>query len=284
MGRGQRNDRPPRFQRDNDFPKPGTTDFNPIQSTVQGQPQRWNDSDRRGRGAGLGPRLGSGDEQWRDERRDLKVGQLNSISSGNTRSRIQQGQFGNHQISKRDRVLRENEPAGQSDLPPFWKKQANGPLGPKNSDPAVTDRPEPHSKRKGKMERPNSATFDGNQGTSGQSNVVHLTGGKDPSNIQDDRPAHSNKNSANVNACFQNGDLEPKRTGPIKPQSSGPGQKSNGSYNSASKKRSGPIKSYRGSEMEQPAGSSSHANWKPGDQCLALYWEDNKVSDRQLWN
>ncbi|XP_062869186.1 tudor domain-containing protein 3 isoform X2 [Trichomycterus rosablanca] len=269
LGRGQRNDRPPRFQRDNDFPKPGTSEP-PLQITIQAQPQRWNDGDKRGRGGGIG------DDQWKDERRDVKAGQLNSTSSGNPRSKGTQGQSGNHQGSKRDWGLREHEPAGLSDPPPYWKKQANGPLGPKTSEPAVTDRPEPHSKRKGKTERPNSATFDGNQGTASHSNSVHLTGGKDPSNIQDGRQPHGNKNSGNSNTCLQNGDVEPRRTGPIKPQLSGPAQNNNSSYNSASKKRSGPIKGYRGSETEQPAGSSSLANWKPGDQCLALYWEDNK--------
>ncbi|KAA0707407.1 Tudor domain-containing protein 3 [Triplophysa tibetana] len=57
--------------------------------------------------------------------------------------------------------------------------------------------------------------------------------------------------------------------GPIKAQSAGPRQSY--THNSAPKKRSGPIKGTR-----DPADSNSHVNWRAGDQCLALYWEDNK--------
>lgn len=45
-------------------------------------------------------------------------------------------------------------------------------------------------------------------------------------------------------------------------------------YNSGPKRRSGPIKPDRIIETAYPMESG--INWRPGDECLALYWEDNK--------
>lgn len=259
----QRNDRPPRFQRDNDFPKPHTAEPSFL---IPSQPQRWNDSERRGRG---------GIEQRKDERRDAKGGQMNSTSTGNQRSKGQQGQSANfYQGSKRDRGLREPDHTGGSDQ--SKKNQANGPLGPKPLESAMMDRPEPHSKRKGRPDRPNSAHFD--RDITGNWNSGHVPGMKDSTGIPDGGQTHFNKGGGNPNMFLQNGDTEPRRTGPIKPQTSGPPHKNNSLYNSAPKKRSGPIKGNRGSEMGYQAESGNHGNWKSGDQCLALYWEDNKVS------
>ncbi|XP_072516912.1 tudor domain-containing protein 3 [Salminus brasiliensis] len=284
-GRPQRNDRPPRFQRDGDFPKPGTIETT-YPTPSQSQPQRWRDGEKGGRG---------GSERWKDERRDAKSGQINSTSSGNLRSKEQQGPSGNfyqgskdyggpkgYQQISRDGGLKEQEQISGSDPLPFRKGQVNGPLGPKASDTAVIGpdpkgRPEPHSRRKGKSERPNSANFDRNQETgTGNLNSTHVTGGKDSTFLQDGGQGQFTKGGGNSNMHFQNGDSDHRRTGPIKPQSSGPPHKGSNSHNSATKKRSGPIKGHRGSEMGHIAETSSLGNWKPGDQCLALYWEDNK--------
>ncbi|XP_078258879.1 tudor domain-containing protein 3 isoform X3 [Rhinoraja longicauda] len=90
-----------------------------------------------------------------------------------------------------------------------------------------------------------------------------------------------------------NGQTDPflrKRTGPIKSTESvqsKPAEYSpsdNGIYDSVSKKRTGPIKRERAwekpYETENPASVPSSktqfSDWRPGDQCLALYWEDNK--------
>ncbi|KAL7854675.1 hypothetical protein SRHO_G00168650 [Serrasalmus rhombeus] len=276
-GRPQRNDRPPRFQRDVDFHKPSGTE------TAH---QRWRDGGEKGRG---------GSDRWKEERRDAKGGQINSTSSGSLRSKEQQGPSGNfsqgskdhggpkgYQHISRDGSLREQEQVSGYDPLTFRKSQGNGPLGPKTSETAVIapdfkGRPEPHSRRKGKSERPSSAQFERNQETVGNSNSVHLTGGKDSTIIQDGGlGGHFTKGGGSSNMHLQNGDSDHRRTGPIKPQSSGPPHKNISSHNSASKKRSGPIKAHRGSEMGHTADTSSHGNWKPGDQCLALYWEDNK--------
>lgn len=76
-----------------------------------------------------------------------------------------------------------------------------------------------------------------------------------------------------------NGELEQKgrRIGPIKPIGSNlnSAQEDRNKmllYTNNSKKRSGPIKSERILDNVYPAFS-----WRPGDECLALYWEDNKV-------
>ncbi|KAI5101389.1 tudor domain-containing protein 3 isoform X1 [Silurus meridionalis] len=256
-GRAQRNDRPPRFQRDTDFPKPS-----PAELSVPSQPQRWNDGEKRGKG---------GVDQRKDERRDAKGGTVNSTSAGNQRSKGQQGQSANfYQGSKRDRVVRELDHEGVFDQ--SKRNQANGPLGPKPLESPLMDRPEPHSKRKGRPDRPNSAHFD----TTGNWNSVHVPGSKDSTTTQEGGQTHTVKGAGNLNTLIQNGDSEPRRTGPIKPQTSGQPYKNNSFYNSAPKKRSGPIKGHRGSEMGYQVESGNHRNWKSGDQCFALYWEDNK--------
>lgn len=79
---------------------------------------------------------------------------------------------------------------------------------------------------------------------------------------------------------FQNGDMEHKRTGLIKPTNSScpPNRelppKKNTSNNPGPKRRSGQGKGQgpRGPEKSHIVERA----WKPGDQCLALYWEDSK--------
>uniref|UniRef100_A0A8B9KQE9 Tudor domain-containing protein 3 n=1 Tax=Astyanax mexicanus TaxID=7994 RepID=A0A8B9KQE9_ASTMX len=128
----------------------------------------------------------------------------------------------------------------------------------------------------GKCIGPNSAHFDRNQEPIGNLNSAYVPGGKDSTYFQDGGQGQFTKGGGNSNLYLQNGDSDHRRTGPIKPQSSGPPHKSSNSHNSAPKKRSGPIKGQRGPEMGEPAEMSSQGCWKPGDQCLALYWEDNK--------
>ncbi|XP_051882059.1 tudor domain-containing protein 3 isoform X2 [Pristis pectinata] len=90
-----------------------------------------------------------------------------------------------------------------------------------------------------------------------------------------------------------NGQIDPflrKRTGPIKSTESVQSKfaeyspSNNGIYDSVSKKRTGPIKRERTWEKPYDTENSASAlssktqlsDWRPGDQCLALYWEDNK--------
>ncbi|XP_053311404.1 tudor domain-containing protein 3 [Spea bombifrons] len=93
-----------------------------------------------------------------------------------------------------------------------------------------------------------------------------------------------NVESSNFNTSIKDGakdlpngvtEQKGRRTGPIKPAGSGAtsthdDRSKTFSYNN-SKKRSGPIKPEKNAEPVYPAFS-----WRPGDECLALYWEDNK--------
>ena len=71
--------------------------------------------------------------------------------------------------------------------------------------------------------------------------------------------------------------LKGRRVGPIKP--SGPITTTPYDdkifYNSGPKRRSGPIKPEKVLESSIPMEYAKL--WKPGDECFALYWEDNKV-------
>ncbi|XP_025890099.1 tudor domain-containing protein 3 isoform X1 [Nothoprocta perdicaria] len=78
-----------------------------------------------------------------------------------------------------------------------------------------------------------------------------------------------------------NGDSEPhpkgRRVGPIK--SSGPTTIPSFDdkmlyYNTGPKRRSGPIKPEK--ILEPPSHVDYGKSWRPGDECFALYWEDNK--------
>uniref|UniRef100_A0A673NCX8 Survival of motor neuron-related-splicing factor 30 n=1 Tax=Sinocyclocheilus rhinocerous TaxID=307959 RepID=A0A673NCX8_9TELE len=202
-GRTQRNDRPPRFQKDGDFPKPSAA-FSSVS-----QPQKWRDREERtGRG---------GSERWKND------------SQGARHTYTSMGK----------------------------KNQSNGSAAPKSSNPAGSDQKD--NRRKGKLERPNSGYFERSQDATK----------KDFS--QDAGLGQCIKVGRFSNAQLPNGDLEHRRTGPIKLQSSAPPQKQTNMHNSAPKKPSGPIKGQR-----ETADTNDHVNWRAGDQCLALYWEDNK--------
>ncbi|CAM4731310.1 unnamed protein product [Leuciscus chuanchicus] len=241
-GRSQRNDRPPRFQRDGDFPKPTPANFS--------QPQKWRDGERTGRG---------GSERWKNDSQDARI-----ASSSTGKPREQQGK--DHSGSKgfqqepHNGGWKEHDGTGWSER----KNQSNGSTAPKSSNPAASG-PEPkaryeaNNRRKGKPERPNSGYFERSQDSMK----------KDFS--QDVGSGQFIKATGVSNTQIPNGDLEHRRTGPIKPQSSGPPQKQTNTHNSAPRKRSGPIKGQR-----EPGDANNYENWKAGDQCLALYWEDNK--------
>lgn len=68
-----------------------------------------------------------------------------------------------------------------------------------------------------------------------------------------------------------------RRVGPIKPAGPVTATPCDDKifYNSAPKRRSGPIKPEKVLESSIPVEYAKL--WKPGDECFALYWEDNKV-------
>lgn len=134
-----------------------------------------------------------------------------------------------------------------------------------------------NGRRKGKAERPNSDYFD-RQKDSGPSNFNQRGGSSGTS--QDVGLSQGPRIPTGDPTHFQNGEVEHKRTGPIKPTNFCPPYreqqpKKNNPNNAGYKKRPGQGKGPgpRGPER-------SHVfdyTWSPGDQCLALYWEDNKV-------
>lgn len=250
--RSQRNDRPPRFQKDGDFSKASS-----APSSAPSGPQKGRDGERTGRG---------GAEQWRNDGRDAKGSHVNSFTSSG-RSREQQGPSASvHQGSKESHNggWREQDGPGRSDAPSFRKNQTNGPKFSNSAAPASDPkgRYEPNNRKKG---RPNSGYFDRTQDASGGTAVK-----KD---CTDDEGLGQFKGGGVSNVHLANGVTEHKRSGPIKPLSTGPPPKQSNTHNSTPKMRSGPIKG-----LKEPADTNSHVNWRAGDQCLALYWEDNKVS------
>lgn len=71
--------------------------------------------------------------------------------------------------------------------------------------------------------------------------------------------------------------LKGRRVGPIKPTEPTTTTTYDDKvfYNSGPKRRSGPIKPEK---VLEPSIPMEYAKlWKPGDECFALYWEDNKV-------
>ncbi|XP_065115368.1 tudor domain-containing protein 3 [Paramisgurnus dabryanus] len=226
-GRSQRNDRPPRFLRDGDFPKP-----NPTPSSAL-----------------------SGQQKWRDGRSRDQQGPSGNFHQG---SREHAGSKGFQQESHGG-GWKEQDGPGRSDPSAFRKNQANGPSAPKSLNPAAPDpkgRYETNNRKKGRPERPNSSYMDRTQDAPGGT-----TTRKD---CTDDQLV---KGGGVSNLQLPNGDCEHRRSGPIKPQSTGSSQKQ-----SHTQKRSGPIKGPAAHGVD----TQNHGNWKPGDQCLALYWEDNK--------
>lgn len=135
-----------------------------------------------------------------------------------------------------------------------------------------------NSRRTGKCERPNSGHFD-RQRDSGPPNF-NFRGGSSgmPQEVGSSQDPRIMTGEA---THFQNGDVEHKRTGPIKPaNASGPPNreqqpKKNVYNNPGPKRRQGQGRGQgpRGPEK----GYFVERAWKPGDPCLALYWEDSKV-------
>lgn len=281
--RQQRNDRPPRFHRDTDFPKPGQEPAsNCTSSRTSAQAPQWNGQERWSRGPS---------DKSQNDRREMRDEQIFPSSSATTftrskephqrmelsgsfhqRSRNGDGGGGNMAGPPHRRGPKENAPT-----PKLTNSSGNDLEGRGNHKRIDNRMEEPNnSRRKGKTDRPDyldrqrdsgPPNFTSRGGSSGTSHQVEIS---QDSHFLTRDPSH-----------FQNGDMEHKRTGPIKPTiSSGPTNreqplnKSN-PYNPGSKRRPGQGKYQgpRGADKSQ----SMDQSWKPGDQCLALYWEDSKV-------
>lgn len=274
--RQQRNDRPPRFHRDTEFPKPGqepssiSTSFQPSAQTQQVKNQeKWS----------RGPSNRSQNDQ-REMRENHSFPssfpttftrskdpqqEMDFSAPYHQRSRNGDGDGGVITATTHRRGLKDNEPA--SKMTNFAGNEGDGRVNNKRTD-----------RRKGKNDRPNMDHYDRQrdagaqnlnskgEGSLGMTDEVGLL--RDSGAVTE-HPSH-----------FQNGVLEHKRTGPIKPLFSScpptrdaPLKKNPANY-SGPKRRSGQGRGQgRGPERSQMFDHS----WKPGDQCMALYWEDSKV-------
>lgn len=280
--RQQRNDKPPRFHRDTDFPKPGQEPLpNSATSQTSAPTQQWKGQERWSR---------STSDRLQNDRRDMRDEQIFPSSFMTTLSHSkepqQQMEFsGSYQQRSRNgdgsgNMSGPSHRRGVKDNIPTSKlgNSAGNEVDGRGNNRRTDRNEEPNnSRRRGKNDRPNSDHFDRQRengppnfnlrgGSSGTSQDVGLPQG---SRIMTGDPSH-----------FQNGDMENKRTGPIKPTNSScpphrePLPKKNTSNNPGPKRRPGQGKG-QGPRGPEKSHFIEHA-WKPGDQCLALYWEDSK--------
>ncbi|KAG9338586.1 hypothetical protein JZ751_025549 [Albula glossodonta] len=283
-GRQQRGDKPPRFQRGDS--EVGKSALESSSGPPSGPPgQRWRGPDNPSGG------VGGGSERRQDESR-----RGGRVFRGNPRSRDQTGlphgardQAGSgFQQGPRDHTGSAGFQSG-SDLS-FKRGSKDSGVQPKSVESnsmsdfkgsSRSDKFEAGNRRRGPPERPNSDSAVRKPDSSGALNPSSSWGNKDAVGTQDSSSVGGGGSNVNMNTHYQNGYSEHRRTGPVKPQS---GLTAGDDYlnrntpqNSGSKKRSGPIKSQKVLEpvMSEPS-SHGFSNWKPGDQCLALYWEDNK--------
>ncbi|XP_071345368.1 tudor domain-containing protein 3 [Trachinotus anak] len=280
--RQQRNDKPPRFHRDTDFPKPGQEPFsNCTTSQTSAQAQQWKGQERWSRGTS--DRSQNDRREMRDEQifpsslpttftRSKEPQQLMEFSGPHQqRSRNGDGGGGNMAGPSHRRGVKENVPTSKPTNSPGSEVDGRGNI--KRSDRVE----EFNSRRKGRNDRPNSDHLD-RQRDSGPPNF-NLRGGSSGT-FQEVGLSRDSRVITGDPSHFQNGDMEHKRTGPIKPTNSScppnrePPPKKTTSNNSGPKKRSGQG---RGQGPRGPEKSHNVENaWKPGDQCLAKYWEDGK--------
>ncbi|XP_067116455.1 tudor domain-containing protein 3 [Osmerus mordax] len=298
-------DRPPRFQRDTDFPKPGQDAPSPTPvvypSLGSGLGQAWRGQDR-----------GQERDRWQNDRRgETRSGHASCFSSS-TFPRPKEPRDHTEPSGILHQGSRDgsgsvgsafNQMAQENSVPDLSNKRGpkdNGPpLKPAESTNSVPDsraahqpqrsdsrNQEPGNRRRGKFDRPNSDNFD----RYSDNELLNLNvswGGRDLTTMPPDRGVSRDSRPGKGGAPhLQNGETEHRRSGPIKQQNSfSHAQKEEfpnkiTSQNPTPRKRSGQIKGPKGSEQGQgPAMESSSpgpGSWKPGDQCLALYWEDNK--------
>ncbi|XP_073321029.1 tudor domain-containing protein 3-like [Pagrus major] len=281
--RQQRNDRPPRFHRDTDFPKPGQEPLsNCTTSQASAQAQQWKGQERWSRGTS---------DRSQNDRRETRDEQIfpSSFPTTFTRSKEPQQQMefsGSHHQRYRNgdgggNMAGLSNRRGVKDTPPTTKLTNSGgeELDGRGNNKRQ-DRIEEHnnSRRMGKTDRPNSNHFD-RQRDGGPPNF-NSRGGSSGTSQEAGLPRDCRIMTGDP-STFQNGDLDHKRTGPIKPANSSfpPNReqqpsKKNAPNNPGSKKKSGQGKG-QGPRGPEKSHNVEHA-WKPGDRCLALYWEDSK--------
>lgn len=191
---------------------------------------------------------------------------------GSFHQRSRNGDGGGGSMAEHRRGAKDNAPTSK-----YTKSASNEPDG-RGSNKRADNRIEESSgnRRKGRPDRPNSDLLDRHRDSGSSNSRGGISGGNPEAGLsRDSRFMTGNPSN------FQNGDMEHKRTGPIKQtNTSGPPireqpPKKNTPNNPGPKRRSGQGKGQgpRGSEK----GHNMEQVWRPGDQCFALYWEDSKV-------
>ncbi|XP_061558542.1 tudor domain-containing protein 3 isoform X2 [Phycodurus eques] len=260
--RQKKSDRPPRFHRDTDFPKPGQEPFsnciNPQTSSVQ----QWRGQDGLSQ---LPPDRQPNDKKETDDEHIIassftpsftrsKETQKQTESVGSCPQRSRNGDGGNMAGSFLRRGAKDNTPSS------------------KLANPSGNDNPN-NFRRKGKTDRPD---YFGRQRDSVPPNS---RGG----NFRTSCEVEMLQDSQLLTGCpsnYQNGDVVPIRTGPIKPTNTpGPAHREQPPKRN-SHNNPGPKRKFGQGKGQGPRGTVKIPNvgqtWKPGDQCLALYWEDTK--------
>ncbi|XP_028655463.1 tudor domain-containing protein 3 [Erpetoichthys calabaricus] len=243
--RHQRNDKPPRFQRDNQYTKP-----QPENTTI-----RW---------TGFEKSANIGSENRGDEG---KRGSWPQFPNAKSKDHMPNYSQQNEMIVKK----------AQRDTSMQNKSTECSSMSDSKGNSCLDSRFESYQK-KGKYERLNSDTLDKKIKSLDSGNMINLKADRDSI-----KRTFTNRT---VNShTIQNGEMDSlnqKRTGPIKPANNNYIEEYESKpvfHNTGSKKRSGPIKPDKTFESSRNSSESSRFlcdNWKPGDQCLALYWEDNK--------
>ncbi|XP_072236894.1 tudor domain-containing protein 3 isoform X1 [Leuresthes tenuis] len=275
--RQQRNDKPPRFNRDTDFPKPGqepTSNYTTSQTSAHAQ--QWKGQERWSRGP----------SDRRETRDEQIVPPAITATLAHSKEPQQQMEFsgsypqryrnedggGNMSGPSHRRGVRDNGPSSKQNNSAGSEVDGHG-----NGNGKRTERNEEanNSTRKGKADRPNSDHFDRQR----DSGPLIFRGGNSGT-AQEVGLSQGSRTVTGNHSHFQNGGLEYKRTGPIKPPNSSypsnrdQAPKKNTPNNLGPKRRPGQGKG-QGPRGPEKSHVTEHS-WKPGDQCLALYWEDSK--------
>ncbi|XP_031218296.1 tudor domain-containing protein 3 isoform X1 [Mastomys coucha] len=246
--RQPRNEKPPRFQRDTPN----------LKSTLE------NSGLSRNRGSER-PSSSSGSDMWAEER--IKCDRLYSRSDRTKDALYPLGfQHNDGAFKKRDNSMQNRSGRGplyaeakEHPLPPEFVDYSNQKRGKRENQ---TGNPDHFYDRKSRTM--NSEAF------SGLKIEKHFSVNTD----------YQNPIQSSSFVGVPNGEtempLKGRRVGPIKP--AGPvtavPYDDKIFYNSGPKRRSGPIKPEKVIESSIPVEYAKL--WKPGDECFALYWEDNK--------
>ncbi|XP_036311988.1 tudor domain-containing protein 3 isoform X4 [Pipistrellus kuhlii] len=246
--RQPRNEKPPRFQRDTQNSK----------SVLEGSGLPRNRGTER-------PSTSSGSEGWADER--MRYDRPYSRYDRTKDTSYSLGSQHNDGAFKK----RENSMQSRSGRSPAYAEAKENPLPQESIDY--------NNQKRGKRENQTASPDNFYDRKPRTINNEAFSGVK----IEKHFPVNTNyQNSVTTNSFIgvPNGEtempLKGRRVGPIKP--TGPSTATPYDdklfYNSGPKRRCGPIKPEKVLEPSIPVEYAKV--WKPGDECFALYWEDNK--------